>query len=435
MARPSGSGSDDARALAAAVVSMWHPRAFRHNVGIALRAIASARLRSALTILGVVIGVATVMTMASIVQGIRDQIVSTIEVAGPSTFYVFKVFSQTPINPQNPPAYVRIRPDLSEDEAVRLRRLPEVGYAGLWSQTLARVEYDGVRTQAVAMFGADEGFPIIQGGELLSGRWFLRSEIASGAAVAILQENVARRVFGEVNPLEQWIRIGGRPAQVIGVWQEPGNIFAPPGQETGGVVPFRFLDRSFTIDRTAALWIPVKPREGVSVATAQEAVTIELRASRGLRPADRNSFDIVTQDQILDTFNSLTGVFFLVMIVLSAVALLVGGIGVMAIMMVSVTSRTREIGLRKAVGATKRDILSQFLVEAATLTGIGGVIGILLGIVTGRVVTMLLDVETGVPLGLTAIAVAVSVGIGIVFGMVPARRAARLDPIEALRHE
>jgi putative ABC transport system permease protein len=435
VARTSDSGSDDARALASALVGMWHPRAFRHNVGIALRAIASARLRSALTILGVVIGVATVMTMASIVQGIRDQIVSTIEVAGPSTFYVFKVFSQTPINPQNPPAYVRIRPDISEEEAVRIRRLPEVGYAGLWSQTLARVEYDGVRTQAVAMFGADEGFPIIQGGELLSGRWFLRSEIASGAAVAILQENVARRVFGEVNPLEQWIRIGGRPAQVIGVWQEPGNIFAPPGQETGGVVPFRFLDRSFTIDRTAALWIPVKPREGVSVAEAQEAVTIELRASRGLRPADKNSFDIVTQDQILDTFNSLTGVFFLVMIVLSAVALLVGGIGVMAIMMVSVTSRTREIGLRKAVGATKRDILSQFLVEAATLTGIGGVLGILLGIVAGRVLTMLLDVDTGVPLGLTAIAVAVSVGIGIVFGMVPARRAARLDPIEALRHE
>jgi putative ABC transport system permease protein len=425
----------DVRALVAALVGMWHPRAFRHNVGIALRAIVSARLRSALTILGVVIGVATVMTMASIVQGIRDQIVSTIEVAGPSTFYVFKVFSQTPINPQNPPAYVRIRPDISEEEAVRLRRLPEVGYAGLWGQTFARVDYEGTRTQGVAMFGADEGFPIIQGGELIAGRWFLRSEIMSGAPVAILQENVARRVFGEINPVDRWIRIGGRPAQVIGVWQEPGNIFAPPGQETGGVVPFRFLDRSFTIDKTSALWIPVKPREGTSVAAAQEAVTIELRASRGLRPADRNSFDLVTQDQILDTFNSITGVFFLVMIVLSGVALLVGGIGVMAIMMVSVTSRTREIGLRKAVGATKRDILSQFLVEAATLTGIGGAVGILLGLATGKLVTVLLDVDTGVPYTLTAVAVAVSVAIGIIFGMVPATRAARLDPIEALRHE
>ncbi len=413
----------------------WHPRALRHNIGIALSAIVGARLRSALTVLGVVIGVATVMTMASIVQGIRDQIVNTIEVAGPSTFYVLKIFSQTPINPENPPEYVRVRPDLTEADAERIRRLPEVSYASLWGQTLARVEFEGTRTQGVAVFGADEGFPVVQGGELVQGRWFLRNEITSGAPVVVLQENVVDRAFGEVTPLGKWIRLGGRPVQVIGVWQEPGNIFAPPGQETGAIVPFRYLERSFRIDKTNALWIPVKPREAVSVADAQEAVTIELRASRGLRPANRNTFDLVTQDQILDTFNNVTGVFFLVMLVLSGVALMVGGIGVMAIMMVSVTSRTREIGLRKAVGATRRDILSQFLVEAATLTGIGGVLGVLVGLAAGWALTTLLDVDTDVPFLYTAIAVAVSVGIGILFGMVPARRAAGMDPVEALRHE
>ena len=413
----------------------WHPRALGHNIGIALSAIVGARLRSALTILGVVIGVATVMTMASIVQGIRDQIVNTIEVAGPSTFYVLKIFSQTPINPENPPEYVRVRPDLTETDAERIRRLPEVGYASLWGQALARVEFEGTRTQGVAVFGADEGFPIVQGGELVQGRWFLRNEITSGAAVVVLQENVVERAFGQVAPLGKWVRLGGRPVQVIGVWQEPGNIFAPPGQETGAIVPFRYLERSFRIDRTNALWIPVKPREEVTVARAQEAVTIELRASRGLRPANRNTFDLVTQDQILDTFNNVTGVFFLVMLVLSGVALMVGGIGVMAIMMVSVTSRTREIGLRKAVGATRRDILSQFLVEAATLTGIGGALGVVVGLAAGWLLTTLLDVDTGVPLTYTAIAVAVSVGIGILFGMVPARRAAGMDPVEALRHE
>jgi putative ABC transport system permease protein len=406
-----------------------------HNIGAAFDAIRSARLRSGLTILGVVIGVATVMTMASMVQGIRDQIITTIEVAGPNTFYVFKVFSQTPINPENPPAYVRIRPDLSEEEAQRIMQLPQISYAALWGQTFARVEYNSIRTQGVAVFGADDGFPLVQGGELVDGRWFLRNEVLSGAPVVILQENVARRLFGEVRPIGAWVRIGGRPVQVIGVWREPANIFAPTGQETGAVLPFRYLDRAFTIDRTAALWIPVRPRDGVSVPEAQEAVTIELRALRKLRPVDRNSFDLVTQDQILDTFNNITGIFFLVIIALSGVALLVGGIGVMAIMMVSVTSRTREIGLRKAVGATRTDILSQFLVEAATLTGMGGALGVLLGLGAGQLLARVLDIETGAPVGLTAIAVAVSVGIGILFGIIPARRAARLHPIDALRYE
>jgi putative ABC transport system permease protein len=407
----------------------------RENVAIAFDAILSSRLRSSLTILGVVIGVATVMAMASLVQGIRGQIVNAIEVAGPTTFYVLKIFSSTPINPQDPPAYVRIRPDLTSDDAERIRRLPEVSYASLWGQALARVEFEGTRTQGVAVFGSDEGFPLIQGGELLTGRWFSRGELTAGAPVVILQDEVATTLFGQRRPEGNWVRVGGRPAQVIGVWREPGNIFAPPGQSTGAVVPFRFLDRAFTIDRNNALWIPVRPREGVSVADAQEAVTVSIRAARGLRPGNRNNFDLVTQDQILDTFNSLTSVFFLVMIVLSSVALLVGGIGVMAIMTVSVTSRTREIGVRKALGATRRDILVQFLVEAATLTGIGGVIGIGLGLGLSQLLARALDVEPGVPFVLTTIAVAVSVGIGIVFGLLPARRAARLDPIEALRYE
>ncbi len=409
--------------------------AFGENVRIAFNAIRVNALRSSLTILGVVIGVATVMAMAAIVEGIRSQIVTTIEVAGPTTFYVMKKFSQTPLNPDNLPAEVRIRPDLSEPEADRLRRLPEIAYASLWAQTLARIESNGVRSQSMAIFGADDGFTRIQGGELLQGRWFTRHELNSGAPVVVLQDELARSLFGRERMLGRQVHVGGRPLVVIGLWQEPGNIFAPPGQAVGAVVPYKYLERSYPIDKTNALWIPVKPRAGVSVADAQGAAVMAIREMRGLRPGSMNSFDLVTQDQILDTFNGITSVFFLVMIVLSGVALLVGGIGVMAIMTVSVTSRTREIGIRKALGATRHDILLQFLIEACTLTGIGGLIGILVGLALGRVASYALDISAPVPVSLTVIAVVVSVGIGIIFGMVPAQRAAKLDPIESLRYE
>lgn len=407
----------------------------RNNVAVALDTLRANKLRSSLTILGVVLGVSTVMMMAAIVQGIKEQIVKTIEIAGPTTFYVVKAFSETPVNPDNLPKWIRVRPDLSDAEARRISMLPEISYAAIWGQAQARMEYKGVRTQGVLIVGADEGYPEIYGGELIAGRWFTQSEMASGASVAVLEEDAARKIFGGESIIDKQFHAAGRPFQVIGIYQKAGNIFEPPGQATGAILPYKTLDQQFTLDKTNAVFIAVKPKKGVTTEAAQEAVTVAMREERRLRPADRNTFDMITQDQILDTFNRITGVFFLVMIVLSSVGLMVGGIGVMAIMMVSVTNRTREIGVRKALGATQREILLQFLVEAATLTGIGGVIGIVVGLVVGRIVTAFMNIEAGIPVLLTLVAVAVSVGIGIVFGILPARRAARMDPIEALRHE
>lgn len=407
----------------------------RNNFAVAIDTLRANKLRSGLTILGVVMGVSTVMMMAAIVQGIKEQIVSTIEIAGPTTFYVVKAFSQTPVNPDNPPKWIRVRPDLTDAEARRIDALPEIAYAAIWGQAQGRLEYKGVRTQPLMIFGADDGFPEIYGGELIAGRWFTQSEMVSGAAVAVLEEDAARKIFGGESILDKQIHMGGRPVRVIGLYQKAGNIFEPPGQATGAVVPYLMLDHQFTLDKTNAVYISVKPKKGVTTEAAQEAVTVTLREDRRLRPADKNSFDMITQDQILDTFNKITGIFFLVMIVLSSVGLMVGGIGVMAIMMVSVTNRTREIGVRKAMGATQREILLQFLVEAATLTGIGGFIGIIVGLALGRIITAFMNIHAGVPVALTLIAVSVSVGIGIVFGMIPARRAAKLDPIEALRYE
>jgi putative ABC transport system permease protein len=407
----------------------------QENLAIAVATLRGAKLRSALTILGVVIGISTVMAMATLVNGVQSQIMRTIETAGPTTFYVMKVFSQTPVNPDALPAWIRIRPDLRREEAEAIAALPEISYAAIWAIKIARIEYKGERTQPNRIYGADERFTEVIGGELVLGRWFTRQEKASGAPVAVINETYARRLFGRENPIGKTVRLGGRAATVIGLYAPESNVFQPPGVETAAIVPYEMLDQQFTIDRTNELVITVKPRAGVTVEAAQEAATIAMREMRRLRPSQRNTFDFVTQEQILDIFNKLTGAFFLVLIALSSVGLLVGGIGVMAIMMVSVTSRTREIGVRKALGATRRDIMMQFLIEAATLTGIGGVLGVILGLLVGKGAAMLVGGDAETPLPYTIVAVTVSVAIGLTFGLLPARRAARLDPVEALRYE
>jgi putative ABC transport system permease protein len=251
----------------------------------------------------------------------------------------------------------------------------------------------------------------------------------------VLEVEVADRLFGRVEPLGKVIRIGGTAFTVIGLYQKPANIFQPPGASDGGVVPFRAAKRSFRYDETNSLFIAAMAAHGLAMPEAKDAAITALRNARGHRPADANSFDVITQDQILDIMTSLTAAFFLVMISLSSVALLVGGIGVMAIMMVSVTDRTHEIGLRKAVGATRREVLWQFLVEAATLTGFGGLLGIGVGMLGGAILKSALGLQSGPPLWSAVVAVSASVAIGLIFGMIPALRAARMDPVEALRYE
>ncbi|UCD25389.1 MAG: ABC transporter permease, partial [Gemmatimonadota bacterium] len=177
------------------------------GMGIALAAIASNKLRSALTILGVVIGVSTVMAMASIVEGLRSQIIRTIEVAGPTTFYVVRFFSQTPLNPDALPREVRIRPVLKAEEADVIRRIPGIDYSGIWIQMFQRMEYQGTRTQLVIIYAADDRYMEIAGGTLLSGRFFLESELRGGDAVVVLEEKFALRLFGQLNPLGHTMRI------------------------------------------------------------------------------------------------------------------------------------------------------------------------------------------------------------------------------------
>jgi len=404
------------------------------GVAIALDSIRANKLRSFLTILGVVIGVSTVMTIASMVQGIRTQIFNAIETAGPTAFYVVRFFSQTPLNPDRLPYEVRIRPVVQSTDADAIRRIPEIGYSAMWVQLFQRMEYQGERTGGLAIFGADSRYMEIQGGTLLRGRFFTRGE-QKGSLVMVIEADVAERLFGRVDPMDRTVRIGDKPVRIVGIYQKPGNIFEPPGQEIGGVIPFEAARQNFRYDETNSLFIAVKPRTGVSVSEAQDLVTVALRQARNLRPGTPNTFDMITQDQILEVVGNFTSYFFVAMVALSSVALLVGGIGVMAIMMVSVTDRTKEIGLRKALGATRREILWQFLVEAATLTLIGGLFGIVLGLAAGELLKHGLDLQSGVPLWSAGLACAVSIAIGLAFGLYPANRAARMDPVEALRRE
>jgi putative ABC transport system permease protein len=379
--------------------------------------------------------VTTVMTMASIVEGIQAQIMNAVNSAAPNTFYVFRYFATTPVNPQNPPYEVRIRPVLRDSDVEAIKRLDEISYASLWIQVTGRVEFQGTRSQMMELWGADERYLELTGGTLLRGRFFTRAEMSAGAPVFVIDDGLADRLFGRLDPIGKYVRVGGRPLMIIGILQPPENIFEPPGRERGGIMPYRTARTEFEYDDVNGVVIAVRAYPSVPIDRAQDAVTIALRRARGLHPGMPNTFDLLTQDQLLDLVNQLTSAFFAVMIALSGVALMVGGIGVMGIMMVSVTDRTKEIGLRKAIGARRSEILWQFLVEAATLTLVGGLLGILLGVVAGEVVKRLIAIEASVPLWSALVAALVSVGIGLAFGLYPANRAARMDPVEALRHE
>jgi putative ABC transport system permease protein len=408
----------------------------REGLLIAFDSLRSNKLRSALTILGVVIGVSTVMAMASIVEGIKSQIFSAINAAAPNTFYVSRVnFTTRPVDPNNPPYDIRIRPPIRESDMEAVKRLDEIGYASLWVQVLARIEFQGERTQRMELWGSDDRYLEVTGGTLLRGRLFTRSELNTGASLFVIDSEVAERLFGSADPIGKVVTVGGRALQIIGIFKKPDNMFEPPGQQRGGIMPYRMARSGYTVDEYNGIILCVRPKNWVPVDQAEDAVTVALRRARGLRPAMPNTFDIITQDQLLTLVTTLTSAFFAVMVALSGVALMVGGIGVMAIMMVSVTDRTKEIGLRKALGARRIEILWQFLVEAATLTLMGGLLGIGVGLLAGELIKAVLKIEAAVPLWSAVTAAMVSVLIGLVFGLYPANRASRMDPVEALRHE
>jgi putative ABC transport system permease protein len=411
------------------------------GVGIALDAIRANRVRAALTILGVAVGVFVVETMAAAVHGINASVAKDLEAAGPTSFFIFRrpVAFATACDGTDETCPWRRNPPLTVAEAEAMGTLPTIHAVTAHRGSSAAFRYKDRELPRVPIDAYTDTWTDVDGGDIYPGRSFTRAEADAGARVVVINDKLAERLFGDGDPMDRVLQVNGNQFTVIGVYHYTASFLGKPGGGGSGddpkaIIPLETARRVLSVTMRN-LDLTVKPRAGVSPSEAIDDVTALLRARRGLKPAQPNSFSVTTSDMLLEVYNGFFGVFFVIMIALSAVGLLVGGVGVVAIMMISVTERTREIGVRKALGATKATILWQFLVEAATLTSIGAAIGLAGGTMVALAVRSFTSIPASVPFEAMVAALLASAFTGIIFGMLPAARAARLDPVEALRYE
>jgi putative ABC transport system permease protein len=405
------------------------------GVTLAFDAVRANKSRAALTILGIAIGVMVVIGMASMVSGIQAGVTEVVSRAGPKSFIVMRYFQDgiQISDGSDEMSPWRRRPRLNRREADLIRALPGVEDVNVREGGISQVSFREKTLGETYVQGMDPSWLKVEGGDIIDGRNFTPMDNAANAYVTVINKNAAESLFEGLDPVGKQIRIFGLPFTVVGLYEDPKDIFSD-SDDPKIIVPHSTFTKVADFERG---WINIMvfPRDEVTQAEAMDQVTMALRIDRGLRPRDENSFDLVSGDRFLESFNSMTAGFFLVMLVLSSVGLMVGGIGVVAIMMISVTERTREIGVRKALGATRNEILFQFLVEAATLTLIGGMVGMGLGALIALAINLFTPLPAIIPLWSVFAAILASVITGVFFGLYPANKAARLDPVEALRYE
>ncbi|HEY8167006.1 MAG TPA: ABC transporter permease [Gemmatimonadaceae bacterium] len=411
------------------------------GVGIAFDAIRSNKVRAALTILGVAVGVFVVVALSAAIHGINVSVAKDFESAGPTSFFVYRFPASlsTVCDGTEDTCTWRRNPPLTMGELGAISRLPEIERVTAHVGSRATIKYKNREVKSVGTDGYEASWLEVDGGDIVAGRTFTQGENNSTAHVVVINTFLAKELFKGADPIDKLVSLDGQQFQVIGVHYNQTSFLGKPTSSATGNDP-RMIAPINTVSRVLDVgWrsmdFTVKPRKTVSQPEAIDAVTMTLRGQRGLRPGAPDNFAIMTSDNLLNIYNGFFGVFFVVMIALSAVGLMVGGVGVVAIMMISVTERTREIGVRKALGATRKTILWQFLVEAATLTCIGATIGLIGGSAVAYIVNRFTPVPASTPGGAIAAALIVSAITGIVFGLLPAMRASKLDPVEALRYE
>ena len=405
------------------------------GVRIALEAMRANKVRAALTILGVAVGVFVVVVMSAAVHGINDSVAADFQSAGPTTFFVqrFPISFEACDGSGDTCKWLN-NPPITFAELGAMQRLESVAQAGAEQEWSAPVRYRDRTLPSASLDSYTGNWAILSAPEMVEGRAFTEQEAKAAARVAVLSTLARDRLFGDSDPLGKTITIRGGPFEVIGVYKDNSSFLSGGHDRPKIVMPIQSLQRHVGAD-IRWMGVAVKPRDGVGPDLAMDEVTATMRAMRGLRPGREPTFAILSQDKLFETYNKIFGMFFLVMIALSAVGLLVGGVGVVAIMMISVTERTREIGVRKALGATRGTILWQFLIEAVTLTATGAMIGLFVGWAVAIVVRNATPIAASVPPGAVLAALIASSITGVLFGMLPAARASRLDPVDALRYE
>jgi putative ABC transport system permease protein len=411
----------------------------RESVRMALDTLRTNKLRSGLTILGIVIGVTTVITISSVITGLDNRVNDFVTSMGSNVFWVFHM----PLIGVRPTTEMLTRKKLTLDDVLALRNMPHVvatdgSYRHVNEQFQigdVSLKYNGHKISGAFMAGSTAQTEFIYNLAMTAGRFWTEEEDQRHAHVCVMGHDTAEELFGSDDPIGKEVNVGPGMYTVIGVVDKRKQPFGSGKNPADNGLYFPLGTFHSLYPEIKDMYISVKYDDQRNKALVEEEIRETLRVRRKVKVDKPDDFEIFGPDSLSKLWNQLTGGLVLFMIAVSSVGLMVGGVGVMNIMLVSVTERTREIGVRKALGAKQRDVLMQFLIESASLAGVGGVFGVLMGVLVGKLITVFVGFPTAVPLWAVFLGLFLACGVGIFFGVYPASKAARLDPVVALRAE